>query len=148
MSVTELCQQLQDELGPLFKCTDMKRDGKVKIQTPFLMPDGDIIDLYWSTDSFGDIVSDWGDTAGWLFVTGKDRWSMKEQRDAVYAAACEMYYVQREDGMMQARVSDGCSAVQAVVKLAQAITAVGFALDVGQQPTFINNDEKENDDEC
>ncbi len=127
---TEICQSLHSQLGALFEC--VAAGERVQIQTPFLMPDGHQIDVYWRDTPWGQVVSDLGDTYGWLFVNGAyDRLTAKQ--NAAYDAACAAYGVERLDVAILARVTDGGLA-DAVIRLAQAITTVSHTLDVGQQP--------------
>jgi hypothetical protein len=42
---TALCQEVADTIGQLFDCAEV--NGFVRIRTPYLYPDGDVIDLYW-----------------------------------------------------------------------------------------------------
>ena len=41
---SRLCRNLQQEMGALFTCSE--QDGRQRIRTPYLYPDGDCIDLY------------------------------------------------------------------------------------------------------
>lgn len=47
-----VCDQISQEIGELFSCTQI--DSHVRIRTPFLYPDGDVVDLYLKpSDSSG-----------------------------------------------------------------------------------------------
>ena len=41
------CEILRSKMGDLFECS--QHDRLIRIRTPFLYPDGDIIDLFLST---------------------------------------------------------------------------------------------------
>ena len=45
------CDALQSSLGQLYTCTEM--DRYIRIRTPFLYPDGDVIDVYQSRTAEG-----------------------------------------------------------------------------------------------
>ncbi|MDE0101303.1 MAG: hypothetical protein OXN89_02885 [Bryobacterales bacterium] len=57
------CQDLQQGLGALFMCSD--HGEYQRIRTPYLYPDGDIIDVFCKVE--GDVVkvSDLAETTGW-----------------------------------------------------------------------------------
>ena len=127
---TEICRSLHSQLGSMFEC--ITAGDRVQIRTPFVLPDGHQIDVYWRDTPWGQVVSDLGDTYGWIFVSGAyDRLTPKQNE--AYDAACSAYGVERLEEAILARVSDGGLA-DAVVRLAQAITTVSHTLDVGEQP--------------
>ena len=126
---TEICRSLHSQLGSMFEC--ITAGDRVQIRTPFVLPDGHQIDVYWRDTPWGQVVSDLGDTYGWIFVNGAyDRLTPKQNE--AYYAACSAYGVERFEEAILARVSDGGLA-DAVVRLAQAITTVSHTLDVGEQ---------------
>ena len=130
---TEICRSLHSQLGSMFEC--ITAGDRVQIRTPFVLPDGHQIDVYWRDTPWGQVVSDLGDTYGWIFVNGAyDRLTPKQ--DEAYYAACSAYGVERFEEAILARVSDGGLA-DAVVRLAQAITTVSNTLDVGEQPADV-----------
>ena len=125
----QICTSLHAQLGALFECEPAGE--RVQIRTPFIFPDGDLIDLYWRDTSLGQVVSDLGDTCGWLFINGAHQELTSEQSQA-YDEACSIYGVERRDGLLLAHIADG-NLADAVVRLAQAITMISHTLDVGQQ---------------
>ena len=61
--MSDLCAVLRAGLPRLFNCE--ASGGSTRIRTPFLYPDGGLIDLYIDADG-ADIVTDSGETVGWL----------------------------------------------------------------------------------
>lgn len=122
----DVCNSLRSQLGELFDCEDA--GSRVQIHTPFVLPDGDGIDLYWRETPRGQVVSDLGDTLGWLFINGGNSGLTKRQDDA-YDQACSMFAVERRNGVLIAGVADG-NIAEAVIRLAQAITVVSQVLDI------------------
>ena len=125
-----VCPRLRSQLGDLFQCETAGE--RVQIRTPFLMPDGHHINLYWRDTRKGQVVSDLGDTYGWLFVNGAYD-ELTPAQDAAYDAACSTYEVERLGATLLARIDEGQLA-DAVIRLGQAITMVSHTLDIGQQP--------------
>ena len=125
----EVCQVLHSQLGSLFECSACGE--RVRIRTPFVLPDGHQIDVYWRDTQWGQVVSDLGDTYGWLFMNAASDIAASRQDD-MYAAVCEAYGVERLDIALLARISDG-SLANAVIRLAQAITAVSQSLDAEER---------------
>ena len=127
----KICSALRSQLGVLFQCE--AAGERVQISTPFLMPDGHQVDLYWRETRDGQVISDLGDTYGWLFVNGAYE-ELTPAQDAAYDAACSAYGVERLGVTLLARIGDGQLA-DAVIRLGQAITMVSHTLDVGQPST-------------
>ena len=118
---------LHEQLGALFQSLPGRE--RVQIRTPFTLPDGDLIDLCWRDTPNGQVVSDLGDTRGWLFVNGAyDELTAKQER--ALDEACSTYGVERHGEILLARVEDDNVAL-AIVRLVQAITAVCQRLDTG-----------------
>ena len=124
----KICSALGAQLGDLFQCETAGE--RVQISTPFLMPDGHQVNLYWRETRDGQVISDLGDTYGWLFVNGAYE-ELTPAQDAAYDAACSTYGVERLGVTLLARTGDGQLA-DAVIRLGQAITMVSHTLDVGQ----------------
>ena len=59
---TRICASLHTQIGSLFEC--LPAGERVQIRTPFIFPDGDLIDLYWRDTPRGEVISDLGDTCG------------------------------------------------------------------------------------
>ena len=127
---TEFCASLHLQLGSMFECRPAGE--RVQIRTPFAYPDGDLIDLYWRDTPKGQVISDLGDTYGWLFLNGAHDKLTSKQNQA-YDDACLTYGVERRDGLLLTYVMDD-NLAGAVIRLAQAITMVSHTVDVGQQP--------------
>jgi len=58
------CELLAASVGNLFKCETLS--GYTRIRTPFLYPDGDVIDLFLRDDGRFTTLSDLGETVRWL----------------------------------------------------------------------------------
>jgi hypothetical protein len=58
------CELLAQTAGTLFKCEAI--DGYTRIRTPFLYPDGDVIDLFLRDDGRFITLTDLGETVRWL----------------------------------------------------------------------------------
>ena len=125
----QICASLHAQLGALFECEPAGE--RVQIRTPFIFPDGDLIDLYWRDTPMGQVVSDLGDTCGWLLINGAHQELTSEQSQA-YDEACLIYGVERRDGLLLTHIADG-NLANAVVPLVQAITMISHTLDIGQQ---------------
>ena len=65
---TNIRQQLSDGIAALYDCKDGPH-GTTAILTPFIFPNGDLLDLFVEETPNGFVVSDLGETWGWLFRT-------------------------------------------------------------------------------
>lgn len=74
---TALCQQIADTAGQLFDYAEV--NGFVRIRTPYLYPDGDVIDLYWKEHNGQQILTDLGETLRWLETQSPSKQLSKKQ---------------------------------------------------------------------
>ena len=65
---TDMRQQIRDGVAALYDCKDSPY-GATTILTPFVFPNGDLLDLAVEQTPDGFVVSDLGETWGWLFRT-------------------------------------------------------------------------------
>ena len=121
MASDVLCAQIAMRIGELFSC--VPREGHVRIRTPFLYPDGDVIDLFARGDFPGMELSDFGETMQWLAMqTASDR-RRKKQRQIVQDV-CLTHGVEFFDGMLLLRVRTGDDLAAAIVRLGQAVLRI------------------------
>lgn len=121
MDVIRLCADLRKGIGPLFTCSE--HGEYLRIETPFLFPDGDVIDLFCSVDGEVITVSDLADTVGWLCTQSVSRRRSPKQ-NALIKDVCVTLGVEFYRGMLQARCRDGDDLSRVVIRVAQAALRV------------------------
>jgi len=121
------CELLRGNLGALFECEP--RNGHVRIRTPYLYPDGDVIDLYWrpaAEDGAGAVaglLSDYGETMRWLRMqTAAGRRSANQDR--LVDDVCLNHGIERVSGELSIRVGPNLPMHEAVTRLGQAALRV------------------------
>ena len=67
MTPNELCIALQNNFSALFECVEAPQEG-VLIHTPFMYPDGGIVDVFVIERNGQYIITDHGDALGWLSI--------------------------------------------------------------------------------
>ena len=66
MNVKAIVQGLQDSLPDIFRCTETP-SGSVRVRTRLTYPDGTLVDIFlMGRDDGAVVVTDYGDTIGWL----------------------------------------------------------------------------------
>lgn len=120
--MTNACERLARDLGGLYSCEEGPQG--IRIRTPFLYPDGDLIDLYLKENGVGSgTLSDLGETVRWLRMqTLSPRRSPKQT--AMIEDAALNHGVEFFRGMLQARVQNPADLAQVVTRLAQAALRV------------------------
>jgi Domain of unknown function DUF1828 len=117
------CELIESQIGGLFSCAEA--NGQFRIRTPYLYPDGDVIDLFLRPHQDGGAtLSDLGETLRWLRMqTVAQRRSPKQRRlidDTVLTHGVELYR-----GMLTTRVENlGEGLAAATTRLAQAALRV------------------------
>lgn len=116
------CAELQTGLSTLFQCDAM--GDRTRVRTPFLYPDGDIIDLFARERPNGTIeISDLGETVGWLRTqTLSPRRSKKQQ--ALLEDVALTHGVEFFKGEILARCAPGTALTPVLLRVAQAAVRV------------------------
>lgn len=112
-----VCGELASHLGALFQCRVQGRYTRVR--TPFLYPDGDVIDLFVLESGDTQVVSDLGETTRWLRMqTLSPKRSPKQAQ--LIEDVCLNHGVEFFRGTLTARVRPGENLTAAVIRVAQA----------------------------
>jgi len=112
------CEIIAGQLGALFTC--MPHDRYTKIRTPFLYPDGDVIDVFFRES--GDevvTVTDLGESLRWLRSHTLTPRRTQKQRQLI-DDVCLNHGVELFKGMLALRVKKGENLASAVMRLSQA----------------------------
>ncbi len=121
MNSTNICQDFYGGLDSLFTC---EPHGEFqRIRTPYLYPDGDIIDVFCKLQDDVVIVSDFGETTRWLRMqTVSSRRTPKQK--ALIQDTCQTHGVEFFKGIILARCRPGDQFAAVVVRVAQAALRV------------------------
>lgn len=115
------CSELSQTVGALFVCED--RQDHVRIRTPFLYPDGDMIDIFAKNGGSTVMLTDFGETLRWLRMqTVSSRRSPKQNKliqDVLLNHGVELFR-----GMLTVRVHDSEDLASATMRIAQACLRV------------------------
>jgi hypothetical protein len=115
------CRELSDGLGTLFVCSEVR--GYTRIRTPFLYPDGDVIDVFLDERDGAVTVTDMGETVRWLRMQSlSPRRSPKQAR--LVEDVCLNHGLELYRGMLQARVRPEEGLAPVVLRVAQGALRV------------------------
>ena len=122
MNANNLCVTLRSSLSVLFECTLAPREG-VRVRTPFMYPDGGIVDVFVIERDQVYIVTDFGEALGWLGMqTVRGELSSRQRRlidDVSLTLNVELHR-----GQLISRCKDIESLGQAVHRMGQAIVRI------------------------
>jgi hypothetical protein len=108
-------------LGELFECFDV--NGVVRIRTPFLYPDGDVIDLFVKSSTDMSTVTDLGETLRWLRAQSlSSKRSLRQTKlieDVAVNHGLEFYR-----GMLQARARTPAELASVVMRVGEGAVRV------------------------
>jgi hypothetical protein len=111
------CKQIAERIGELFTCSDM--DGYVRIRTPYLYPDGDVIDLFLKEKNGFYALSDLGETLGWLKTQSLAAKRTPKQRQLI-SDVCLTHGVELFRGTLMVRLKSAEDLTPSLMRLAQA----------------------------
>ena len=120
----DICKKIYKELEELFDCSSF--DEYIRIETPFLYPDGDIVDLFYKENSIDKVISDLGGASDWLGLQtiSKHRTDKQEQQ---IEYICESYRIEFRKGEFFIDLSKGNETrnlTEAIFDLGQAIIRI------------------------
>jgi len=122
LTASSLCEALRAELPELFECSPAPQ-GAVRIRTPFLYPDGDVIDVFVEERGAAFFLSDFGDTLGWLRAQSfRDRLTPNQQR--MIREICLPLSVELDRGQLMLHEISPTTLAEAVHRLSQAAARV------------------------
>jgi len=110
------CDDVRHGLGSLFSCSPL--NDYLRVRTPLLYPDGDVIDLFVKEADGVITVSDLGETLRWLRTQSlSPKRSPKQQK--MLEDVCLNHGLELFRGMLQARVKGNESPASVVMRTAQ-----------------------------
>ena len=115
------CELITEQMGLLFKCSTV--DSYIRIETPFLYPDGDVIDIFYKMNEDAITLTDLGETLRWLRMQTVTQKRTTKQRQLI-ADVCLNHNIRLERGMLTSQVTSPENLTDAVIKLSQGILRV------------------------
>ena len=119
--LTAVCDVIAHNLGALFACSEV--NGYTRVRTPFLYPDGDVIDLFVSEQNNTFTITDLGETTRWLRMQSLvPRRSQRQQK--LLEDACLTHGLEFYRGMLQARARSDKDLATVAMRVAQGVLRV------------------------
>lgn len=115
------CQELAKNIGTLFTCSEFK--DFIKITTPFIYPDGDVIDIFYRKIDQGFILTDLGETIRWLESQSVNGMRNEKQKELIETIRLTHNLEVKRD-MFITRVDSSADSI----KLATSVLELGQAL--------------------
>lgn len=119
--MTISCEKVAEQVGLLFTCEQVNQF--VRIRTPMLYPDGDLIDIFFQEIGGQLILTDLGETLRWLRMQTVSAKRTKKQ-DRLIADIAINHNVEFFRGMLMVRVAETSQLGTQVMRLAQAALRV------------------------
>lgn len=122
MNAQELCTSLRESTPALFECSPAPIEG-VRVQTPFTLPDGDLVDVFVVERGDEYVVTDFGDALGWLrnqSIRGK----LSPRQRYLLQDICMTLGIELERGRLLLRVANFNEIADAVQRIGQSVVRV------------------------
>ena len=112
------CDLITEQMGLLYTCSPIGE--YIRIQTPFLYPDGDIIDVFFQGEGNIGTLTDLGETSRWLRMqTITQKQSHKHLQ--LIADICLTHNIEFYQGMLMARVIHPQDFADTITRLCQCM---------------------------
>lgn len=122
MNPSELDAVLRDALPMLFECSAAPRDA-VRVRTPMLYPDGDLVDAFVAEVDGGYLVTDFGDAVGWLRMQSVSGDLNANQR-ALANDVCQTLGIEHDRGQLTVRCRERSELADAIHRVGQAAVRI------------------------
>lgn len=122
MSPNELRRKLQRELPTLFHC-ELRERCDVRVTTPFLLPDRDLVDLFLVERNDSTVVTDYGLALSWLRMHSESGVIPTATRTVIKSITQTLDVDQRR-GQLETNLQDSEDLPRAIHRLGQAVTRV------------------------
>ena len=131
MTTARLAQSVSALVPPPCQCFPAEGAG-VQVRTPWLYPDGDVVDVFVLERDSGYLVTDYGDGLGWFRSQSiADRFSPEQQQQIAELCADLGIELNRGQLLLHCPANNLAAAVdrlaQAVVQIAELLIAPGNA---------------------
>lgn len=122
MNDNELCAAIGRSLPPLFNCSPAPQEG-VRVRTPMLYPDGDVVDVFVMERGETYTVTDFGDALGWL---GLQSVSLRRspRQEALARDVCQTLRIELVQDQLVLRQVPREGLAESVLRVAQAAVRV------------------------
>ena len=122
MTTTDLCAAINAGLSPLFQCAPAPREG-VLVQTPFLYPDGGVVEVAVIARGGRFVVTDHGEALGWLGMQSV-RGNLSSKQHALVGDVCQTLGVELSRGRLLLWCDKPAELGEAVHLVGQAVVRV------------------------
>src|SRR5713101_179602 len=114
-------EQITEKIGELFICSTLNE--YIRIRTPFLYPDGDVIDFFYKEEGESATLTDLGETLRWLRMQTVTQRKSAKQRQLINDI-CLNHGIEFYRGMLMVRFKKSEDIAQAIIRLSQAALRV------------------------
>lgn len=115
------CEQIAKKIGELFTCSSVNQ--YIRIETPFLYPDGDVIDIFYKEEGEDFILTDLGETLAWLQMQSVSQRKSSKQEQLI-KDICLTHGIELRRGMLMVRLKQSDDLAEAIIRLSQATLRV------------------------
>ncbi|HHH46920.1 MAG TPA: DUF1828 domain-containing protein [Thiotrichales bacterium] len=128
MNAQDLCEQLRRAGPPLFECSPAPRES-IRVRTPFMYPDGGLIDVFLTERDGRFEVTDFGEALGWLRMQSP-RGQLSPKQKRLVEDVCLTLGVELFRGQLVRRVesADVSTAVLQVAQTALRVADLWFTM--------------------
>ena len=122
MNDDQLCATIGQSLPTLFTCSPAPQEG-VRVRTPMLYPDGDVVDVFVLERGETYTVTDFGDTLGWLGLQSTSRGRSRRQ-EALVRDVCQTLRIELVQDQLALQQVSSEELAESVLRVSQAAVRV------------------------
>lgn len=116
-----ICEKISQTMGELFTYSSVNEF--VRISTPFILPDGSLIDLFLKEKEESYVLTDLGETFGWLYLQ-TSAFGLSKNQELIIKDILITHGIEQLNGMLVIRLKQDDNLSDAVLRLVQAIIRI------------------------
>lgn len=115
------CLLIKKEIGALFTCSEFR--DFVRISTPFLYPDRDIVEIYYKQIQDGFVLTDFGETIRWI-QSRSSTGMINEKQEKILEKICKSNHLIFNGEMIIGKFDSKSNLSNNIMRFCQSITDI------------------------
>lgn len=121
MKKLDVYEEIGRTIGELFTCSSV--NSFVRISTSFVLPDGTLIDLFFQEKEESYILTDLGETLGWLYLQ-TSHYGIPKNQEIIIKDILDSHKIELRDGMLIIYLNKNENLSEAILRLSQAVIRI------------------------
>lgn len=130
-----VCTKIKNQIGDLFSCSEFK--NFIKISTPFLYADGDIISIFYKEIDQGFVLTDFGETLS-ILESSSPSGTISTRQEEIIQQICTNYNLKLNGEMIIGKFDKNEKLANKLINFSQSIVEISSLYVLNRGKNFRN----------